>query len=146
MNQKGFTLIELLIVIGILVVLMGTSLVAINPFKQFAQANDANRWSGLTTMVNAIYQNVIDNRGVFTCAAGEVPATATIMGNGAGQYDICSCIVPTYLGTMPYDPQNGSYTSCSSYDTNYNIFKDAVTGRITVEAPSAQLGAVQVTR
>jgi len=146
MNQKGFTLIELLIVIGILVVLMGASLVAINPFKQFAQANDANRWSGLTTLMNAIYQNVIDNRGVFSCAAGSVPATATTMGSGTGQYDICNCVVPTYVGAMPYDPQNGSYTDCTSYDTNYDISRDATTGRITVSAPSAQLGTIQVTR
>lgn len=145
-GNKGFTLIELLIVIGILVILATASLVAINPFRQFAQANDANRWSGVTTVMNAIYQNVIDNRGTFTCAAGSIPATTTVLGSAVGQYDICGCLVPDYLGSLPYDPQIGNYASCSSYDTAYEIFRDAITGRVTIAAPTAQLGTIEVTR
>lgn len=145
-NKRGFTLIELLIVIGILAVLMGVTIAAINPFRQFAQANDANRWSGVTTIMNAIYQNVVDNRGTFTCAAGTIPTTSTTMGSDTGQYNICSCLVPTYLGTLPVDPQAGSYTSCTTYNTGYNIVRDATTGRITIFAPSAQLGTIQITR
>ncbi len=39
-QQKGFTLIELLVVIGILTVLLSIVLVAINPARQFSQANN----------------------------------------------------------------------------------------------------------
>ena len=139
-KNKGFTLIELLVVIGIMVILMASVLVAINPFRQFALANNANRWSGVTTIMNAVYQNVVDNRGTFNCAAGTLPATTTIMGSDTGQYNICSCIVPTYIANMPYDPQAGSYTDCTTHDTGYNIVRDATTGRITICAPSVQLG------
>lgn len=144
---KGFTLIELLIVIGILVVLFASALVAINPFHQFAQANDANRQSGVTTLMNAVYQNVVDNRGTFSCTT-TIPTVATEMGSDTvgGQYDICSCLVPTYLGAMPSDPQTGSYTDCTGYDTGYTILRDTTTGRITIEATSAQLSTIKITR
>lgn len=145
-SLRGFTLIELLIVIGILVILMASALVAINPFKQFAQANDANRWSGVTTLMNAVYQNVIDNRGTFLCAAGGIPTATTTMTSDTGGYNICSCLAPTYLGAMPYDPQTGSYTDCTDYDTGYTILRDATTGRITIEAPSAQNSTIKITR
>ncbi|MDQ5951176.1 MAG: hypothetical protein QG639_453, partial [Patescibacteria group bacterium] len=39
-SKHGFTLIELLVVIGILAVLLAITLVAINPARQFAQANN----------------------------------------------------------------------------------------------------------
>lgn len=144
-SGAGFTLIELLIVIGILMILMAGALIAINPFRQFAQANDANRWNGVTTIMNAVYQNVVDNRGAFNCAAA-IPSATTTMGSGVGQYDICLCLVPTYIGAMPYDPQNGNYTDCTSYDTGYDIYRNPTTGRVTILAPSAQTGTIQITR
>jgi len=146
-KKGGFTLIELLVVIGIIVILMAAAMVAINPFRQFALANNANRWSGVTTVMNAVYQNVVDNAGTFACAAGAIPATATNMSSAVGDYDICSCIVPTYVAGMPYDPQTGSYTDCTTYDSGYTISRDATTGRVTVAAPTAQLGeTIGITR
>ena len=41
--KQGFTLIELLVVIGILTVLLAIVLIAINPGKQFSQANNTQR-------------------------------------------------------------------------------------------------------
>ncbi len=144
-KSAGFTLIELLIVIGILMILMAGALIAINPFRQFAQANDDNRWNGVTTIMNAVYQNVIDNRGTFDCAL-YFPNATTTMGSGVGQYNICPCLVPTYIGAMPRDPQNGNYTDCTSYDTGYDIYRDSITGRVTILASSAQTGTIQITR
>ena len=145
--MKGFTLIELLVVIGIVVILMTAALVAINPFRQFAQANNAARWSGVTTIMNAVYQRVVDDRGAWriTATCVELPTVATIMGSEAGQYNICNCFVTvppgdiTYLGTMPIDPQTGNYTDCTTHNTGYEILRDTTTGRITIRAPAAQL-------
>ncbi|OHA76103.1 MAG: hypothetical protein A3H01_00600 [Candidatus Wildermuthbacteria bacterium RIFCSPLOWO2_12_FULL_40_9] len=140
--KKGFTLIELLLVIGILVILITATIIAINPFRQFALANNASRYSGTTTIMDSVYQNVVDNAGVFNCAAGTIPATATRMADPTSQpagYDICDCVVPTYVSTMPFDPQNGSYASCTDYDTDYTIARDATTGRITICATDTQV-------
>jgi prepilin-type N-terminal cleavage/methylation domain-containing protein len=152
--MRAFTLIELLIVIGIIVILMGAILVAVNPFRQFAQANNASRWSGVNAILNAVSQKIVDNKGSFGSydtgdwATSNCPATgdniptssATVIGSGAGEYDLCTALVATYIAALPVDPQNGSWTSCSSYSTGYTIQCDPTTSRITVCAPNAQLG------
>ena len=134
---KGFTLIELLIVIGIIVVLAGVMIVAINPMRQFAMANNSRRLANITAILNAVSQNVIDNKGVWTCDAGALPINSPTNMAAAG-YDICDCLVSKYIPEMPVDPTNGSYTDCAIYNTGYNIFKDATTGRVTISAPNAQ--------
>jgi len=160
--KKGFTLIELLVVIGIIVILMAAAIVAINPFRQFAMANNAARWSGTTTIMNAISQRIVDNKGkvnyddpnfaVTDCPAtgDDIPTTATVMGSGTGQYNICSGLVPTYVGVLPQDPQTGSYTDCTTYNTAYNISCNATTKRITICAPDTQIppetAAICITR
>lgn len=145
-NQKGFTLIELLIVIGILAILLTIVIIAINPGTQFAKANNAVRTHGLRQIVNAIQQNVIDERGSFACdvipSCDPVTGEGTIMGSDAGQYNICPCLVPDYLPAMPVDPQTqfGSYyNDCADYDTQYEICSSS----LVLRAPHTQLIADQ---
>lgn len=151
-NKKGFTLVEVLVVVGILAILMTIAIVAVDPFKQFAQANNVNRWSGVNTILNAISQRIIAEKGrlnydvplfaVTNCPAtgDDVPATATKLGSGTGEYNLCAAIVPNYVGSLPYDPQNGSYVDCTDFYTDYNISCSATSKRITIEAPDAQNG------
>src|SRR5258708_22579136 len=134
--QRGFTLIELLVVIGILTVLMAIVLVAVNPSRQFSQANNAKRTSDITTIVNAIHQYEIDNKGKLPAG---IPATtaATIANTGV---DICAALVSTYTAQMPIDPLVGTYTSCASYNTGYTVVSSA-NNRVTVAAPNAEMAA-----
>jgi prepilin-type N-terminal cleavage/methylation domain-containing protein len=138
-NQSGFTLIEILVVIGIIAVLAAIVIIAINPGRQFAQARNTQRTSNVDTILNAVGQNLADNKGTLTCStapAGTITATAKHIGIGTGNVDL-SCLVPTYISTaVPNDPHDGVPA-----DTQYTILVDA-TGRYTVCAPEGKEDAI----
>ncbi len=75
-REQGFTLIELLVVIGVIAILASIVVVAINPSRQFAQARNTQRESNVSTILNAIGQNIADNKGTFTCSGVTVTSSA----------------------------------------------------------------------
>jgi type IV pilus assembly protein PilA len=148
-QRQGFTLIEILIVIGLIAVLAGVLIVALNPARQFSQARNAQRWNNVDTIISSIIANTTDNKGTFTCAAGAIPTTAADMAVGTGNYDIGPCLVPTFAASLPNDPSatGAHWTSPTDYDSGYSVSRDATSGRITVTAPAAELGVtISMTR
>lgn len=143
--SKGFTLIELLVVIGILGILLAIVLIAINPARQFAQANNTKRSSDVTTILNAIHQYSADHHGQLPTNMPAKPGSGAgtpveIKSGGNGNIgDICADLVPTYVSLMPQDPKvnNGaglSETQCAAgYTTGYQVAVDS-SGRVTVDA------------
>jgi type IV pilus assembly protein PilA len=139
-SSKGFTLIELVVVIGILAVLLAIVLIAINPGRQFKQANDTKRRSDVNALLNAIHQFSADNKGALPAGipTGTVADALNISDTGA---DICADISPTYISALPVDPSSNddAITDCTvAYDTNYQVFQDT-DGRVTVLAPDTEL-------
>jgi len=145
-KQAGFTLIELLVVIGILAVLLAITLIAINPGRQFAQANNTKRRSDINAILNGITQYATDHNG--SLPSGITTASQPISKAAA---DICASVVTQYLAALPVDPltNNGSpVTDCTSnYDTGYTVIQIVPNKRVEITAPAAELGEViQVTR
>ncbi|HEX7042246.1 MAG TPA: type II secretion system protein, partial [Patescibacteria group bacterium] len=139
-NQKGFTLIELLVVIGILAILLAITLIAINPARQFAQANNTKRNSDINAILNAIGQYAADNHGTLPPSgngtdftAANCPSTApchlagaaSAGGGAANTVDLCGALVTSYLAAYPVDPlvNNGTPVSTcdNAYTTGYEV-------------------------
>ncbi|MCB9802551.1 prepilin-type N-terminal cleavage/methylation domain-containing protein [Candidatus Nomurabacteria bacterium] len=146
MKKQGFTLIELIIVIAVIALLAAAVFVAVDPAKRIGQARDAQRWSDVTAVADAIMKYVVDNNGTFatttplptvddyyliagyqvTGTTGTTCQNATI--DGAGAAIRLDSLVPTYLPTMPTDP---SFTSGAS--TQYYFMRNSA-GRIKIGA------------
>jgi len=149
-NQRGFTLIELLVVIGILAVLLAITLIAINPARQFSQANNTKRRSDVNAILNAVNQYMADNKGVLPTGITEEELSISGVTGGA---NICADLVPTYIAALPVDPQTGTGAAiteagcATEYATGYTIMKSAENNRITVTATTVELAdPVSVTR
>lgn len=149
-KSLGFTLLELIIVVTIIALLAAATFVAVDPAQRIGDANNAQRWSDVTAVLNAVLTYVVDNNGTYPSA---IPSASTsVIGTGADDgaclngTDTCTAtsvssgvttctnlatdLVGTYLATIPQDPL--ITTPTASY-TDYYIYRSAG-GRITVGA------------
>lgn len=135
MKQQGFTLIELLIVIAIIAILAAIVIIAVNPARQFANANNAVRWSNVNTILNATWQYGIDNGSVPSAITGDdTEICATGAGSCTGLIDLSVLTDDgTYLVSIPIDPSGVTGNGIGYFISQSN-------GRVKVSAPSAQLG------
>jgi len=134
-TDKGFTLIEILVVIGIIAILAAVVLVAINPARQFAQANDSTRSSNVNTILNGIGQFIADERGTLPAGLPDAGDPAEDISE-----DLCNSIVPDFIPALPTDPTSAydgvGITDCSALDddvSGYTVVLDTE-GRVTITA------------
>ena len=148
---SGFTLLEILLVVGIIALLAGIVIIAINPARQVAQTRNAERRSDLKQISNAVQQYFIDHLRFPTstpttlteiCDTGTSSSSSGI--DCSGLADL-SYLVPTYLVAIPKDPEGSTLSLvpkayATMNGTGYEIMKDP-SNRIILTAPEAELGA-----
>ncbi len=141
----GFTLIEILVVIGIIAILAGIVLVAINPARQFRQANNSQRTANVNAILNAIGQYMVDHKGALPSdiPSGNDSSDADEIASGSGDADLCADLVPKYIPALPADPTKDTQSvpasgdDCNdSYATGYEVYENS--GRVTVLAPKTE--------
>ncbi len=158
-RKGGFTLLEILLVVGIISILAGIVILAINPTKQLGDTRNAQRRSDVLTILNAVYQYSIDNSGVLPTTIPEVSTSCAVDGLATAGAQICqddgTCTSlvdletdlitasSTYLTAIPRDP---FVAVDAGGGGGYGIVEEA-SGRITVCAPLAENEAtISVTR
>ena len=112
-STKAFTLLEILLVVGIIALLAGIVIVAINPGRQLAQTRNAERKSDLKQLHSAMTQYYIDH-GFYPASTTLSTTLKEICDTGStsspsgllctGLIDL-SELVPTYITAIPKDPQ-----------------------------------------
>src|SRR3990167_3906329 len=104
-KSKGFTMIELVLVVAVIGIMAGSAIVIINPQKYFNLGKDSQRKNDLKQLQNALTSYYADAAAYPGFNAGPW-----------GQYyasDIKG-LAPTYIQSIPTDPDNGP-TTCPMY-------------------------------
>ncbi len=139
-KEGGFTLLELLIVIGVIAILAGIVVVAINPGRQFSAARNAHRWSGVNAMTNVVWQYVGEHGGSFPPTITDTMTEICRVGAAtcSGYINLNELIEKEYTSTFPIDPNCSACADCNETNgTGYWIRLDD--GRLEVKAECAEL-------
>jgi type IV pilus assembly protein PilA len=129
-----------LVVIAIIAILAAIVLVAINPAKRFQDARASQRKANVESIMSAIQQAIVDNKGIYPATCPTLPTTAATAADitsttGSGNVDMSTCLA-SYLAILPVDPQTGSWAGATSYDTKYTIWVNG-SNQITISAPQS---------
>lgn len=155
LQPGGFTLVELLIVIGIITILFAVVLVAVDPARRFGEARNARRFAETASILSAILQYQVDNRGNLPSGIDNKPGSGQVLGTNTtgcnttctatrsevACLDLSSSLVETYFSEIPVDPGSGT-----TGNTDYFLDKTAG-GRLVVGACDPDVSAtIQVKR
>jgi len=134
-REKGYSLVELLVSMVILVIILSTVLVIVNPIKRKAQAEDYDRYNDIVKMAIEVRSYIYGNYGeMVNCspsqdipddntwycigAAGLMgcmnPGTIGFPDNGC---NLSENLIPEYLIDLPLDPA----TNNGTIDTGYAV-------------------------
>lgn len=135
MKKHAFTLLEILLVSGLLAILAGIVIYAINPGKQLANTRNAQRYVDVNTLDKAVYQYIIDTGslpGGIASSAQEICRTGA--SDCAGLINLSALSQDAkYLVSFPIDPR-----ATTTSGTGYYICKTS-SSRPMIFSPLAEL-------
>lgn len=165
MNIRGFNFINSIIILAIVVIIVASLFLSIDPWSRARDNRDAQRWSDITDILTAIKIDQIDNGGDYMPAVRDLPIGRIFMiTNGAvsegcsAQNEYCTTEVKSdvncvnlaglvsegYLLDVPVSPEGLNQWSESA--TGYTLEKDAG-GRLTVRScESENSNEISITR
>lgn len=143
-SHKGFTLIELLVALTIVTILAVSVYVALNPAQRLKDSKDARRATDVDTILTAIHQSIVDNKGTYpsnmpaadTEAQLGTDATGCTISNSHCTATTAACVnlltggqsLSKYLASMPFDPGTGTIGK-----TGYSVVRNT-DGIVTIKA------------
>ena len=137
-KNKGFTLLEIILVIAAIGILASIVLVAINPNRQLAQARNLVRQTDINTIQKALEQYLIDNKAYpssisttpgYICNTEKETSPGSIV---CGSNIDLRVLVPTYLASIPKDPQ------ATGTNTGYNVVINPDNNRVSITSSLAE--------
>ncbi len=139
-QEKNFTPIDLVNIIIIIAILAAIVYVAADPPRRLVQARNAERWTAVSSILNAYLKYTFDNRGqepvvldtaVYMIGEGGNRGSTCAIGPGGvstttqAEVSLTAALVGSYLTAIPRDPV--------SQHINYYIQRSQ-SGRITIGA------------
>ena len=141
-QKKGFTILEILLVIALIGILLGIMLVVLNPRARFASARNDTRRSDIKKIEGALIQ--------YRLQEGSYPAglSSTLQeicdpdianpSTNCGTNINLSALIPTYLQSIPQDPNDKDTTGGNGYQVAVNTTRNI----IAVKAIQAELSVI----
>jgi hypothetical protein len=153
-NNKGFNLIKIFFIILIIAVLVIVMLIIFDPIRRFKDERDARRYTDVETILSAVHQSIVDNKGslpsnmpgVGTETQLGTAATGCAISTGGCSAAAVACVdlmsgarnLAKYLKTMPIDPSGGSTYDATK--TGYTVVVDS-NGIVSIKACAQEGGS-----
>lgn len=150
-KKSGFTLIEILLVIGIIAILAGALIVAINPGRQLAKTRDTQRTNNVEAIASAISQLIIE-KNTWNCPSSlnystSLPIVTVSIIRNATETSTSTinldCLAPNFIPSIPVDP---SETDSNATQTKYTLIHSSSSMQTTVCANGEIRNPICVTR
>lgn len=130
-KKKGFTLLEILLVIALIGILVTIIIVASNPIARLASARNDIRKSDIRKIEGALIQYRLQE-GAYPAGLSSTlkeicdPDIANPATNCGSSYINLSALVPTYIQSIPQDPNDNDIVDGSGYSVAVDVMRNII--------------------